>query len=287
MLGLGVMIPARGWALIFGAASGIALISLWDDFTSLHAGIRFACHAIAACVVVIGICLYGAVWPLSEAGPSSYLLSIGLVFWSIGLTNVYNFMDGIDGIAGVQGVVGGGAWCVAGVYLGQYSVGALGALVAGSCAGFLAYNWSPAKIFMGDVGSAFLGFVFSVFPLIAAGGMSKDGTTKSLRILVFAVMVVWPFIADGVFTFCRRLLKGEQVWKAHRSHLYQRMVQAGMSHSKTASFYCAWSVVCSVSGFCHLRDGKWLWAVTAAISFATTALVFALYLERRKALNRG
>ena len=202
----------------------------------------------------------------------------------VGLTNVFNFLDGIDGIAGAQGVVAGISWMLAGWYLKLGFISILGALLAGGCAGFLVHNWPPAKIFMGDVGSAFLGFVFGVLPLIALQELPRDSNPVVIaRLPVFAVLVVWPFVADGSFTFFRRLVKREPVWKAHRSHLYQRMVQAGWSHAAVATYYGLWAIVCSIAGLSLILGSSTycVWSVCALFAAMTWALTCRL--EHRKA----
>jgi UDP-N-acetylmuramyl pentapeptide phosphotransferase/UDP-N-acetylglucosamine-1-phosphate transferase len=145
------------------------------------------------------------------------------------LLNAYNFMDGIDGIAGGQGAVAGVGWAITGWLAGIPAVLVLGMLLAGSCAGFLRHNWSPARIFMGDVGSTFLGFSFAALPLMA-GRIDRS-------LMAVGILLLWPFLFDAVFTFLRRLLNREKVWKPHRSHLYQRLTGAGSSHSVISRLY--------------------------------------------------
>jgi len=264
------------------ATAVVATVSLWDDFRSIGAGVRMTFHLACAAAVVA---VFG--WFISvDIGTIIALSWTGIlvtVFWIVGLTNVFNFMDGIDGIAGLQGAVAGTAWCVVGIHLGMPSVSVSGALLAGGCAGFLIHNWSPAKIFMGDVGSAFLGFCFSIVPLVALDELSVDKDRDVIaRLPVFAALVVWPFLADGSFTFCRRLLKREPVWKAHRSHLYQRMVQAGLSHTSVASYYGLWAAVCSIAGVNFLCGGSAYRIWCACTLFAVMTWTLTLKLERRK-----
>jgi UDP-N-acetylmuramyl pentapeptide phosphotransferase/UDP-N-acetylglucosamine-1-phosphate transferase len=129
----------------------------------------------------------------------------------------------------------------------------IGAITAGGCIGFLFKNWHPARIFMGDVGSAFLGFVFGVIPVLALASVTPaSDPLVTAKVPVFAVLVVWPFVADGSFTFCRRLLKGERVWEAHRSHLYQRMVQAGWNHAAVTLYYGFGAILCTLAAGLYL-----------------------------------
>jgi UDP-N-acetylmuramyl pentapeptide phosphotransferase/UDP-N-acetylglucosamine-1-phosphate transferase len=260
----------------------ISGISLWDDFHNIGVGIRMAFHLACTAAVIVAFGWFKKVdigWPVLSNGTSLLVT----VLWVAGLTNVFNFMDGIDGIAGLQGVIAGSAWCVAGVLIGVPSVSAMSALLAGGGAGFLLHNWSPAKIFMGDVGSAFFGFVLGVFPLVALRGLPTNANPAVIgRLPVFAVLVVWPFVADGAFTFCRRLFKGEPVWKPHRSHFYQRLVQAGLSHSTVASYYGVWAVTCSVAGLFYLKEVSRYWTWGVPLLFVGVTWVTTLHLEQQK-----
>src|SRR5206468_6921221 len=126
----------------------------------------------------------------------------------------YIFLAGIDGHAGLQGAVAG-----LGVAL-LHTVGSfttIGMAVCGACAGFLVHNWHPARIFMGDVGSATLGFILAAVPFQTSGRWRSDS-------VFFVALFLWFFLADGAFTVFRRLWRGEKVWEAHRTHLYQRLV---------------------------------------------------------------
>ena len=262
---------------VLGAALFVAAISLWDDFRSLTAGLRFLCHLTAA-IVAVRLLASLAVWAIP--GGVLHLAPVAAVavtlVWIVGLTNVYNFMDGIDGIAGVQGVCAGLAWSVAGYCLGQPAVTGCGGLLAAGCAGFLVHNWSPAKIFMGDVGSAFLGFLFAVLPLLAVAG-AGDGALSpatAARLPAFGVLVVWPFVGDGALTLVRRALKREPVWKAHRSHLYQRLVQTGWSHAQVSGWYAVWAVVCAATGGWWLSGRPGAAVLVLAVPVGTLAAMF-------------
>jgi len=204
-------------AVVAAAALVIAAVSFADDLRHLPATLRLAVQFVAA--LVVALLFAPPVWvPLA-------------VIWIVGLTNAYNFMDGIDGIAGGQAVVAGLAWAWLGTTAGQPALAAIGLLIAGSSAGFLLYNWQPARIFMGDVGSAFLGFTFA--------SMAVIGARTNPKLAVAGALVVWPFVADAAFTFFRRAWRRERVMEAHKSHIYQRLHQRGLSHAKVASIYIA------------------------------------------------
>lgn len=218
----------------FCGALALFVVSLVDDLRPLAAPVRFVVQ-FAAAMAVVGaakIALTAVLVPVVAAG-----LLVVIVFVIIGLINVYNFMDGIDGIAGLQAVVGGVAWVLIAERVSAPTSAVLGAVVAGACLGFLTLNWPPAKIFMGDAGSTVIGYSFGAIPLLVYVEAAPQNCADVQRIVSAALLVVWPFLADGTFTILRRLKNGENIFKAHRSHLYQRLVIAGHSHRTVTLVY--------------------------------------------------
>jgi UDP-N-acetylmuramyl pentapeptide phosphotransferase/UDP-N-acetylglucosamine-1-phosphate transferase len=267
------------------AALFIAAISLRDDFKSLGAGLRFACHFAAAGAAVWAFGVFRSI-ELPLVGPVALGAALGgalTVVWIVGLTNVYNFMDGIDGIAGGQGVAAGVGWMLVGVAFAAPSTAVLGVLLAGGCAGFLVHNWSPAKIFMGDVGSAFLGFLFAVVPLVAA----REAPEVAAAWPVFGGLAVWPFVGDGFLTFVRRALKREKVWAAHRSHLYQRLVQTGWKHASVSELYGAWAALTVAVAWLWLTGLPGAAAGVLVLPPATLAALFWFVSRRERAVAGG
>lgn len=270
---------------VLAAALFIAAISLRDDFKSLGAGLRFACHFAAAGVVVGTL---GAFRGLDLPFMATWMLPGGLaialtVVWIVGLTNVYNFMDGIDGIAGGQGVVAGVAWLIAGLAFGATTTAFLGVVLAAGCAGFLIHNWSPAKIFMGDVGSAFLGFLFAVVPLVAMNEVPDFVGMWPL----FAGLVVWPFVGDGFLTFVRRLRNGEKVWEAHRSHLYQRLTRTGWSHAQVSRLYAGWAGLTVSLAWLWSTDFPGIGWLVIVVPLGSLAGLFAFVSKRERTRGAG
>jgi UDP-N-acetylmuramyl pentapeptide phosphotransferase/UDP-N-acetylglucosamine-1-phosphate transferase len=256
----------------------IIAVSGWlDDLRSLPVRVRFFAHGLGALLVIGGI----GYWRIAEL-PLSGQLQLGwlglplIFFWIVGLTNSYNFMDGIDGIAGGQAVVAGLGWALIGWLANDPLVSALGALTAAGSLGFLGHNWPPARIFMGDVASGFLGYTFAVLPVIAA--------LRDARLLLVGALLVWPFLFDTIFTFLRRLSRGENVFAAHRSHLYQRLVIAERSHRFVTSLYIMLALVGGVLSMVWLTGGA---GGHALIALLLPLLSLALWLyvirqERRK-----
>jgi Fuc2NAc and GlcNAc transferase len=257
-------------AAVLVPAMAIATVSWLDDLRPLQNRVRFGVHLAAAAAAVA---LLGPVRDVNlgglghlELGLAAWPLSL---LWIVGMTNAFNFMDGIDGIAGITAAAAGGALAAAAAVLGFEPLSLVSVAFAAAAAGFLACNWPPARIFMGDVGSAFCGCMIAVLPL--AGGA---GAAASL--VPVAAITMWPFIFDTFFTLCRRLVRRENVFQAHRSHLYQRLVIAGWSHRAVSSLYGGLSAmagaiaVAPLAGLCS--------AITATNLVSAMVLVGAVML---------
>jgi Fuc2NAc and GlcNAc transferase len=223
----------RIWTYLFGAFL-LAIISWVDDLKSVPSILRFAVHFISAGFIIYGFGSFEIVYfpYLGDLQLNYFALPITLL-WLVWLTNAYNFMDGIDGIAATQAITAGIGWYLLGYKYEIPFTSFFGLILALTNFGFILHNWSPAKIFMGDVGSAFLGFSFAFLPLLA----SKESSRDAAKFAFIGILFVLPFLFDTVFTFIRRLLNGEKVWQAHRSHLYQRLVIAGYSHRFVTTLY--------------------------------------------------
>ncbi len=185
--------------------------------------------------------------PLAEAyGLGAWGWAVG-VLWLVGFTNIFNFMDGINGLAFTQLIIGGSAFSLLGVWTGDYELAVSGALAAGSAMGILKYNFPKALVFMGDVGSLPSGFLLAMLGLRTAFGVHAE-PEQGLNFLV-PVLILWPFLYDGSYTLLNRLVHGRNPIKAHRSHLYQRLIVRGFSHKRITTGYAVWMVVCAVAGY--------------------------------------
>jgi UDP-GlcNAc:undecaprenyl-phosphate GlcNAc-1-phosphate transferase len=203
----------------------IAVISFIDDVSEKSTLFKLATQIVAVVVVLsTGIVIDTLSLPWEDAaqlGFAGYLISF---FWILGLTNAYNFMDGIDGLVASTALITGLFFMAISYYHGSSFVYITGYTIIAGSVGFLVYNAPPAKIFMGDVGSAFLGFVFATLAIIAA---RYDESHTSFLVMP---MLLFHFIFDTLFTFVRRLFIGLNPLKAHRMHLYQIRVRSGNSH---------------------------------------------------------
>lgn len=209
---------------VLWAAMGLVALVGWADDQKkvLPIWVRLASQFVAAAMIVGamgGLRTFPLPAPADiEIGWMGSLLS---VLWIVGVTNVYNFLDGIDGYAGTQGVIAGLGF----LFIGDPGQAILGVAVAGACLGFLVHNWHQAKIFMGDVGSSTLGFLFAALPFLSP-------MEERSRLLFATGILLWFFLADGAFTLLSRAYRRERVWTAHRSHLYQRLVRTALRHDQ-------------------------------------------------------
>ena len=234
------------------AALPIGIAGLIDDRYGLPARVRFGIHLLAALGCVLSFT--GAV----EIGLPRYVLLPLAVLAIVWGTNLFNFMDGIDGIAGAEGLFIAG---IGGALLADSAPPVAAALwvIAAACAGFLIWNWAPARIFMGDVGSGFFGFLLAAIAALTA----MQGL---LDIPVW--LILWgTFIADTGVTLARRVLRGEPWWSAHRSHAYQRLSRRFGSHAKSALLYAAINVLvlAPAATIAHLQPAAAWWICVATV----------------------
>jgi UDP-N-acetylmuramyl pentapeptide phosphotransferase/UDP-N-acetylglucosamine-1-phosphate transferase len=207
------------------------MISWIDDLVSVSFIWRFPVHSVAALIVILELGYWHQIYlPFLGVFDLGLWGSLVTFCWIVWVTNAFNFMDGIDGIAGLQAVTAGIGWLVVGTMIGVDSTALYGGIIAFASLGFLIHNWQPAKIFMGDVGSAYLGFSFAVLPLLPSD--NSDPLLPTISILL-----VFCFLFDTLFTFAKRLFKRERVWEAHQQHIYQRLIFLGYSHKQVSIFY--------------------------------------------------
>ena len=241
--GLGLMVGVFSASIFIGlpwqlwTALGILIaVSVADDIYGLSAIWRLLAHFAAAALAM-------AYLFLSSLGPQFILLAIVITAW---MTNLYNFMDGSDGLAGGMAVFGFGFYGVAAWLSGDEIFALLNFSIAAAAMAFLLFNFHPAKIFLGDAGSIPLGFLAAA--LGGLGWMQNDWP------LWFPFLVFSPFILDASVILIKRLLSRKKVWEAHREHYYQRLVQVGWGHRKTAWFEYALMLAAGASSLWAIRQ---------------------------------
>jgi UDP-N-acetylmuramyl pentapeptide phosphotransferase/UDP-N-acetylglucosamine-1-phosphate transferase len=249
------------WTLL-AALLGVAVTAAagWaDDRKHLAVRTRLAAHLFS------GLCLL----PLAFHGGSFGLAVIGLlgawwIFATVSAINVANFMDGIDGLIGLQFVLLGAHFAL----LSVTREGLLFSLVlCGATAGFLLWNWHPAKIFLGDAGSGALGVLGIIGAILALRGGSPF-------LVVF--LPLYPLCLDAVVTMLRRWARGENVTVAHREHLYQRLAHAGWGHAKVTMLFGLAAAAGSAIG--RVAAGPAFYC--AAMAYAVAVLLAGMALDR-------
>jgi UDP-N-acetylmuramyl pentapeptide phosphotransferase/UDP-N-acetylglucosamine-1-phosphate transferase len=237
---MAVFFPARGLGGIGLGVLIVAVVSFIDDRHSITPAGRLVAHVAASAVILFsgfmlhGLDIAGLRWdwpPLAGA-----LFSAVFIVWMI---NLYNFMDGMDGFAGGMAVFGFGTFAVMGFMAGHDAFLAVSLIITAACAGFLFFNFPPARIFMGDVGSSTLGLL--------AATLSLWGVRDGVFPIWIALLVFSPFIVDATVTLLRRLLRREKIWQAHKTHFYQRLVRAGWGHRGTVLIEYAIMLGCAGS----------------------------------------
>jgi glycosyltransferase WbpL len=234
------------WQLLWSLTGGglaVALVGAADDRRSLSATIRLAVH--------FGAALWALVWlgglpplrvgdHLVALGWAGYLLGACGIVWAL---NLFNFMDGIDGIAASEAIFIALAAALLNASLGADTGVALAALLfAAACGGFLLWNWPPASIFLGDVGSGYLGYVIVVLAVAA---------TRDNPVALWVWLILGgAFFSDATVTLARRVLRKERLQEAHRSHAYQRLARRWGSHGRVTLAFLAvnvlWLLPCAV-----------------------------------------
>lgn len=245
----GTVQPSLGIALL-GGGGLVAFVGWLDDQGHLAAQWRLLAHSIAA---VWGLVWIGGLPPMSV---NSVLVQPGLVgqalatLYLIWMVNLFNFMDGIDALASLEAisvVSVGGALVVVASRAGPLTLPfMLPLLLAASVAGFLLWNWPPARLFMGDTGSGFLGFTIGLFTLQAGHQASP--------LLWSWLILMGVFLVDATWTLVQRILRRQRIWEAHRSHAYQRLSRLIGNH---------WSVSVAVL----VINLGWLTPIAALVAF--------------------
>jgi Fuc2NAc and GlcNAc transferase len=270
------------WPYIAGALA-VAVISLVDDVRTLSPLIRILCHGAAAGLAVWSLGGFEWLWvPFYGIVRTGVFGDVLAFLWIVWLVNAYNFMDGIDGIAATQSITAGAGWFLTGMLWEIGDIGFYAGVLAVSSFGFLVFNWHPAKIFMGDVGSAFLGYSFAVLPLLAIKRM--ENPTAAGYLPWIAVVLVWFFVFDSVFTFLKRLFRGAKVWEPHREHIYQKLVIAGWSHSKVTGIY---GVASAIIMFVLVLTLRFSWSFERTVCATLLIETVLLIIVRQKVLTAG
>ncbi|KUO72956.1 MAG: hypothetical protein APF77_10720 [Clostridia bacterium BRH_c25] len=260
-------IDSKMFGVLIGAAI-IVTLGFFDDIKPLPAKFKFVVQVIAAIIVIrSGVVIPRVSNPLYfilgeeyiEFGIWAYPLTL---FWIVGVTNAINLVDGLDGLAAGISTISAATLFVAALNTGQPFAAILAALLAASTLGFLPYNFNPAKIFMGDTGALFLGYMLSVISVI---GVLKGAAALSILVPIFAIGLP---IFDTLFAMIRRTLSGKPMMEADKGHLHHKLLDAGMSQKQAVLTLYSISAVLGFSAVALVE-------VTLKAAFI---LVFAVFL---------
>jgi UDP-N-acetylmuramyl pentapeptide phosphotransferase/UDP-N-acetylglucosamine-1-phosphate transferase len=261
--------------------TGIGVMGFLDDRFNLGVGLRLVAGLTLTTLLAVGsigdhsLVVFGQTFDWSF-GLVFLAGTIGL-FW---LMNLFNFMDGADGVAGVQSLIASGALTIWFAASGQEFLAVLNVGLAGACLAFLWFNWAPARVFMGDIGSLALGAWFGIMSLI---GVSQSGLPVEAFLILLSV-----FVFDATLTLVHRLLKRKRITQAHREHLYQKLILAGWSHGKVAVLIGAMAFVAAVLATLVVwnpEHGLWFFlvALVMLLGYAILAIRASASISRRAA----
>ena len=237
----------------------IVILGVLDDIFTLHAGLKFVVQIAAAVVTVLHGCRIEHFMGLQLATWLSYPVS---VIWIVTITNAVNFIDGLDGLAAGVCAISAGAMLVVALLVADFMSAVMLAAIVGACVGFIPYNFNPAKIFMGDTGSTFLGFMLST--------ISIYGLFKMYAIISFAVpfLVLGLPIFDICFAVVRRVSKGQSPMHADRGHVHHRLIDMGFSQKQAVAIAYMLSAILGMAAVVLTNDGE-----TQALIFLAAVVV--------------
>jgi len=253
----------------------VAIAGYLDDMQKISAAtFRLVLHSIGAIILVVGIGFPSQISLFDRTISTGVVGSILGVIYLVWLLNLFNFMDGTDGIAATETIF----VCLAGAMLNYHALSGINhssaaVILAVSTFGFLLYNWSPAKIFMGDVGSGYLGIVI--------GGLSLMAAKQQHELLWVWIILLAVFVSDATITLIRRLLRKQKPHVAHRSHAYQHLAIRFNSHAKVLLIVLAINVVWLLP-IAFLVADKQLAGTTGVVIAYVPLLLAALFLGAGK-----
>jgi UDP-N-acetylmuramyl pentapeptide phosphotransferase/UDP-N-acetylglucosamine-1-phosphate transferase len=252
------------------AAAGFGVLGLLDDLRHLPALTRLALQVLMA-VVVAPRLLVGLTGPLAWKA----VFIAGVLLWLVSFVNAFNFMDGINGVSALQAVVVGLAWWVVGRAEDVPALAGPGLVIAASAAAFVPFNFPRARMFLGDVGSYFIGGWLAVLVVVGL----REGVPVEAVVAPLAIA-----LADTLSTVIRRVRRGETWYEAHAEHVYQRLVHAGWSHTSTTVFVGAAVALCCVLGVTTMALETW---PSRLVADAGLAGILAGYLASPNLLARS
>lgn len=240
--------------VLLGGGVTVAVVGLIDDRSPLSARVRLVAHMLAAAWLLWWLgdlpFLNGEVWTGAWSVVSLLIGAVAIVW----VLNLFNFMDGIDGIAASESIFVALSGALLAHMSGAHEVAAASLMFSAACCGFLVWNWPPAKIFMGDAGSGYLGYIVSALALFSA---------QENPMILFAWLILGgAFFVDATVTLLRRLLRGERIYEAHRSHAYQWLARRWHSHGRVTvvatGINVGWLFPCALLSTWYPTHAGWI-----------------------------
>ncbi len=261
---------AAGCAVLFG-------VGLWDDWRGVGVGLRFVAQGLAAAIAIwAGVVIDTVTLPVVgtlELGWLSIPLTALVFLTSV---NFYNFIDGIDGLAAGSALISSAFLAIVASMVGQPMFAVLLFAVAGAALGFLQYNFPPSRLFMGDGGSTFFGYVFAY--LAVAGNRAVPEIPIFVPLLLLSSLYL-----DAGLTVVNRLLRREKLFQPHRTHYYQRLLQIGLNHKQVTLLEYLVTILLGASALLYVRAGEWF----APFLGVAWMAAFTLAILKIRGMERG
>ncbi len=275
----GGVLPAKEVVGTVLFAFGISVLGFLDDLFDLSPLVRIVIQS-ALCVCCLWVFRPLSSLPSDRGGEWIALSAAGAAsVWCIWMVNLYNFMDGIDGLAGAEAAAASSFFFLLFAWEGEPAWAAANLMIAASASGFLVYNRPPARVFLGDSGSAFLGAFYGMQSVLAP---VATGIPFIVLVLPFS-----NFILDTTFTLLRRMAAGEKWYRPHRSHVYQRMTSLGMSHRDVDRVEISAVAVSCLAAAAGMRVGVSMRCVLLAIVFIGLAAAGWYFLRKEEGKCAG
>lgn len=277
-----IFMPLKSTTIVAFIIGGtiIMLTGLVDDFRDLSPKKKLALQLLAGLVLVLGgVTIKKLTYPFTTDGSSrvitlSYWLSVPIsLFWVVGITNTINLIDGLDGLSAGVSTISSLTLMIVAYKLGYREIVIISGIVAGSTLGFLPYNFNPAKIFMGDAGALFLGFMLSA---ITIEGVMKSAATIAI---VVPIMILGIPIFDTTFAICRRLAKGQHPMQADKGHLHHRLLNHGYSQRQTVLILYGISIIFGAISVSIVKVNSKR-SVELSVILFVAAIIFAIIVGR-------
>lgn len=260
----------KGLVMTLIASLIIAISGLYDDKKGLSPKLKFIFQILAAVILIIGgmkIEFVTNPFDSNDALLILNMLSIPVtIFWVCGITNTINLIDGLDGLASGVSMICAISMFFITYNMGRYDVSLVCALVAGACLGFLPFNFNPAKIFMGDTGALYLGFMLSY---ISISGFLKQA---AILMIFVPVLILGVPVFDTAFAMVRRKLSGKSMVEADKGHLHHRLLKMGLNQRQTVVILYS---ISAIFGLLANLISKFHSSIALVISIGVIVLILA------------